>query len=195
VILAVRARRPERTVAARGTLPRLGGPFISHRQPLMGTKIDTRRPYRAQLDRVRRFHERMLGKFTRDRDFEDIATAFFQNCWLLYESIRMDETLPLDARRSAVLDAARVSPLLKIARDLCNGAKHLRLDKPGGGAGATHHHVGLSIFSAQKRASEWECYIHDGTGQVISGQQLARDCVTEWESILEGNGFEIAPVD
>jgi len=161
----------------------------------MSADIDPRKTYRAQLGRVRRFNELMLRKFTRDRDFEDIATAFFQNCCHLYDWIRNDETLELDGHRSAVLDAARASPQLKIARDVCNGAKHLRLDNPRSGDGASHQHIFLKIFPGQSRESAWECYINDGTGQLISGQQLALDCMVEWETILKANGFSTESID
>jgi len=156
--------------------------------------IDYRKTYRAQLDRVRRFLARVQGKHASYRDFEDMATAFFQNCYHLYDWIEKDTTLK--GRRGKVLKEARESELLNIAHDICNGAKHLRLTSPRSGKGASVHHVGLTIFPGQNREGEWECYIAGGKGgRRRSGQKLARDCVAKWESILKANNLDITPLD
>ena len=34
-----------------------------------------------------------------------------------------------------------------------------------------------------------ECYIDDGHGNLISGKQLARECIEEWVRILESEGL------
>ena len=155
--------------------------------------IDHRKTYRAQLDRVRRFHNRMQGQHASHADFQDMTWAFFQNCWHLHDWLKRDATLT--GRRGKVLNAARASGLLNIAHDVCNGAKHLVLDCPHSGTGASHRHDNLTIYPGQNRESEWECFIDDGMGHLISGQQLARDCVAEWERILKANGLDVTPVD
>jgi hypothetical protein len=39
---------------------------------------------------------------------------------------------------------------------------------------------------------EIDCIIADGYGKLISGKQLARDCIAEWERILQSQGLATA---
>jgi hypothetical protein len=173
--------------------PAGAGPPPGPRCTLGRVSIDPRKTYRAQLDRVRRFLTRLQGKHASYRDFEDMGLAFVQNCWHLYDWVEKDAAIKTG--RGKVLKAARASVLLKIAHDVCNGAKHLTLTSPLSGAGASAHHTGLTIFPGQNREAEWEFHIEDGNGHLISGQQAARDCIAEWESMLKAAGLDIRPLD
>jgi hypothetical protein len=138
--------------------------------------------YRDQLDRVRRLLDRVEGSHTSDVELQDIMWSFFQHCWHLKDWIKNDP-LASDAQKKAVVDQAQASALLKMCRDLCNGTKHLALDrKPSSGAGATHDHIATKIVPGE--SSDMDCIVQDGYGHPISGKQLARDCVKEWERIL-----------
>lgn len=113
--------------------------------------------------------------------------AFFQNCWHLKDWVRNDP-LASDAQKKSVIDQAHASVLLGICRDLCNGTKHLKLDrKPSSGTGAAHHHVNITITPGE--SSSMDCKVEDGHGNLISGKQLARDCVADWERILQSEGL------
>jgi hypothetical protein len=139
--------------------------------------------YRHQLDRVRRFLDRVEGPHANDVDFQDMMWAFFQNCWHLKDWVDHDP-LASDVQKSSVIREAHDSDVLKICRDLCNGTKHLGLDrKPSSGAGAAHDHVATTITPGE--SSTIDCIVQDGFGNPISGKQLARDCVAEWERILK----------
>jgi hypothetical protein len=138
--------------------------------------------YMHQLDRVRRFLERVEGHHQTDVEFQDIVWSFFQHCWHLKDWVKHDP-LATESQRENVCRKAYASPLLKICRDLCNGTKHLNLDQARSGSGARHAHVTTTIVPG--RSSEMDCMVEDGHGNLISGKQLARACVEEWVRILE----------
>jgi hypothetical protein len=143
--------------------------------------------YRHQLDRVRRFLDRVDGPQANDVEFQDMMWAFFQNCWHLKDWVEND-ALASEAQKTAVIDHAHASALLGICRELCNGTKHLGLGrKPSSGTGAAHDHVAISIVPGE--SSTIDCIVQDGFGNPISGKQLARDCVAEWERILQCEGL------
>jgi hypothetical protein len=94
-------------------------------------------------------------------------------------------------QKKAVIDQAQASALLGICRDLCNGTKHLGLDrKPSSGTGAAHDHVSITIIPGG--SSTIDCIVQDGLGNPISGNQLARDCVAEWARILQSQQLNTA---
>jgi hypothetical protein len=52
----------------------------------------------------------------------------------------------------------------------------------------------LAQMSAQvdpHRPNEMDCVIDDGKGNQISGKQLARECLAEWQRILQSEGLPI----
>jgi hypothetical protein len=132
--------------------------------------------YRDQLDRVRRFLDRVEGPHSSDVDFQDIMWWFFQHCWHLKDWVKHDPLARQD-QKDQVKRAAEASALLLICRDICNGTKHLKLTDPSSGSGAAHSHVDMKITPGSGMPNEIDCVIDDGTGRLISGKQLARDCV------------------
>jgi hypothetical protein len=143
--------------------------------------------YRHQLDRVRRFLDRVEGPNANDVEFQDMMWAFFQNCWHLKDWVKNDP-LASEVQKNSVIDQAHASALLGICRDLCNGTKHLGLDQnPSSGTGAAHHHINITIKPGE--SSSIDCVVDDGHGSLISGRKLARDCVKEWERILQSEGL------
>lgn len=153
--------------------------------------------YRHQLDRARRFLDRVETQMEgfedmSDVEFQDDMWSFFQHCWHVKDWLRND---PLASQRPAeVSEACRqahASTTLMTCRDLCNGTKHLKLTQPGAGTGASHSHIDVTIAPEQGRF-EMDCMVDDGHGNLISGKQLARDCIAEWERILASQGFTTA---
>ena len=49
--------------------------------------------YNAQLDRTRRFLERIEGEHKDDVAFQDIVWSFFQHCWHLKDWVMNDDTV------------------------------------------------------------------------------------------------------
>jgi len=90
--------------------------------------------YEEQFDRVKRYYGRFeeinAGRI-HDQDSEeyrDDVHAFFQNCFHLKDWIKNDDSLP-DIVRSAVEAYVNGNYDLNLCGDICNGAKHLKLDK------------------------------------------------------------------
>jgi hypothetical protein len=123
-------------------------------------------------------------------EFQDMMWSFFQHCWHVKDWLRNDP-LASAAQKQAAIKMAHRSRTLKICRDLCNGTKHLRLDRPGSGAGATHQHLEIEIAPGWGRTMI-DSVIDDGHGKLISGKQLAGESIAEWESILQSQGLATA---
>jgi hypothetical protein len=146
--------------------------------------------YRHQLDRARRFLERveMTTEDWADMDdveFQDMMWAFFQNCWHVKDWLKNDP-LVSQVVKDAAIQLAHKSQYLKMCQELCNGTKHLDA-RPG----ASHHHVNTTIIPGAG-IRDLDCIVDDGSGKLISGKQLATDCVAEWERILGWQGLAIA---
>ena len=106
--------------------------------------------------------------------------AFFQNCWHLKDWIKNDPDVPSLVRASIEGDVKGSTELL-VCADLANAAKHLVLTTSR--VGAKHSHKNhLIVMGGQ---STIEHLIDVGDGSTIDGVELARRCVTAWESILE----------
>lgn len=143
--------------------------------------------YRHQLDRARRFLARVQMATDDwadldDVEFQDMMWAFFQNCWHVKDWLKHDPSVS-QAVKNAAIDLAHQSLHLKMCQQLCNGTKHLDT-RPG----ASHHHVNTTIIPGAG-IRELDCIVDDGTGRLISGKQLAKDCIAEWERILSSQGL------
>jgi hypothetical protein len=151
--------------------------------------------YRHQLDRARRFLDRVERPSgdddldpsnINDVDFQDMMWAFFQNCWHVKDWIKNDLLVPKATKDAAIDLAEQQSPDLKMCQQLCNGTKHL-----GPRPGASHDHIDTTIVPEQGRF-EIDCMINDGQGNLISGKELARRYIAEWERILRSQGLATA---
>ena len=139
--------------------------------------------YRHQLDRARRFLIRM-EEARNDIDAQDMAWAFFQNCWHVKDWLSNDPFVGAAAKEIA-LKLAHASTALTTCQALCNGTKHL-----GSRPGASDHHVDTQITPGG--STEIDCLIADGNGPQLSGMRLAHDCIAEWEHILRSQGLATA---
>ncbi len=144
--------------------------------------------YRDQLDRTRRFLDRIEqpaygldGRRMTDVDFQDMVWAFFQNCWHVKDWVRHDPLVD-QATKDAVWARVDQSVVLGICKQMCNGTKHLGV-RPG----ASHDHIDTTIEPGGQ--TTMDCLIDDGAGALVSGKVLARQCVHEWESILQSHGL------
>jgi hypothetical protein len=146
--------------------------------------------YRDQLDRTRRFLERMeqpsddSGDCMTDVDFQDMVWAFFQNCWHVKDWLRHDPQVD-ELTKEAVIARAHDSVALRVCREMCNGTKHL-----GARPGASHDHIDTTIVPGGETLMD--CLIDNGAGTLVSGRVLAHQCIGEWVSILEFHGLATA---
>jgi hypothetical protein len=137
--------------------------------------------YRRQLDRARRFLDRINRRGVSDVDFQDMIWAFFQNCWHIKDWLRNDP-LASEAQKTAAIAAAHASPILMACRDLCNGTKHL-----GEGYSLQHSHVDIDITPGDETVMD--CIFEDASGNQFSGRLLAVQSIAEWENILRSQNL------
>ncbi len=136
--------------------------------------------YRHQLDRARRFLER-LDTAANEIEFQDMIWAFFQNCWHVKDWMKHDPLVP-ELTKESVIARAHQSVALMACRQLCNGTKHL-----GAEPGARHEHIELE--SDLLGNSVMDCMVDNGAGRLISGRALAVICMGEWVAILQSHGL------
>jgi hypothetical protein len=146
--------------------------------------------YRDQLDRARRFLDRVQAPIDEienpsEVEFQDDMWSFFQNCWHVKDWV-MHDPLASSTQKDEVSKAAHASTLLMICRDMCNGTKHLGVRE-----GAGHRYVEMTRIPGGP-CFEMDCFLDDGAGNLVSGKQLARECIAEWERILSAQGLAIA---
>lgn len=142
--------------------------------------------YMSQLNRVRRFLERISDQDRSPVEYEDDMWSFFQNCWHLKDWVKNDRRVPQHVRDSIEGLAGHSGPL-QICADLANGTKHLELRDPRVGAKPSHYNVSIV-------PGEWskvEYTVDPGNGTQQDGLDLARKCLLEWESILGAQGLKV----
>ncbi len=153
-------------------------------------EMSTSRGYRDQLDRARRFLERVRGAIyveddpceISDVEYQDTVWAFFQNCWHIKDWVKHDSAVP-EQTRQRVIEAAESSAVLYICQDMANGTKHLKLTRPQAGAGARHGHMSTTIV--QGLLVKFDCVIVLADGSERSAREVACECMEEWVKILE----------
>ncbi len=144
-------------------------------------------PHREQLERVRRFLNRVRSEGRDSIDYEDDLWAFFQNSWHLKDWIKNDPSIPEESR-ARLLEAAEASEDLKICADLANRSKHFELRNKRRDAKVTSRN--LTVFPGADRPSESTHIItlDDGSKQVA--QELAERVVAKWVEILESEDLK-----
>ena len=140
--------------------------------------------YRDQLDRARRFLDRIEQPAANDVEFQDMVWAFFQNCWHIKDWVRNDPLVD-QATKDSVCAQAHASVALRVCQEMCNGTKHL-----GARPGASHDHINTTVVPGD--VSVMDCLIDNGAGTLVSGRMLAHQCVSEWEAILLSHGLSTA---
>jgi hypothetical protein len=150
--------------------------------------------YRAQLDRARRFLERVQSQDSRrDVDYQDDVWAFFQNCWHIKDWLNHDYRVPESTRRSA-LAAANKSTILKVCRDMANGTKHRKLQRRGKPTRALAVHLWTNTTIMPDGLTTIDCTIKFPRRKVKfrSARDVAVECLREWVRILEDHRLNTA---
>jgi len=149
--------------------------------------------YRAQLDRSRRFLDRVQSiDPRRDVDYQDDVWAFFQNCWHLKDWLSHDHRVPYSVRKNA-LAAAHRSRVLKVCRDMANGTKHRKLTNRGKSvrARAVHLWTNTTIVPGGG-VTTIDCLLKFPRRKIKfrSARDVAAECMNEWIEILESHGLK-----
>ena len=157
--------------------------FISMRSGAAG--------YRAQLDRARRFLDRVQShEGRRDIDYQDDVWAFFQNCWHIKDWLESDYRVREPIRKHAVRTAHK-SRLLQVCRDMANGTKHRKLTKRGKPIRARAVHLWTNTTIVPGGRTTIDCMIKFPRRKVRfrSAREVAAECLQEWVRILQEHGL------
>ncbi|MDD5155159.1 MAG: hypothetical protein PHF11_01575 [Candidatus Omnitrophica bacterium] len=146
-----------------------------------------------QYDRMIRWYERIKNinhgiLHNRDsRFYEDEVHAFFINCYHLKDWILHDKTLKIIEKDKKLKDFINNSSPLKICHDICNGLKHLELDKPkiDKNTQFKSRHYSLEL-GGEKLILSAKYSIQCG-GKTFDAFSLATSCIEAWKDFIKNN--------
>ncbi|MBN6742583.1 hypothetical protein JKG47_19115 [Acidithiobacillus sp. MC6.1] len=131
--------------------------------------------WRGQFDRATRWHERVRSAAaTGSSDLEDFAFAFFQNCYHLREWM-----LKTSGATQQELDGLFAQNReLQLCRDICNGTKHLSINRPSVDANFS---IGRE-YAPQELSGSRMFVIADAHYDLLG---LADRCMELWQQFVE----------
>lgn len=135
----------------------------------------------------KRFEEITMSK-THDRssdNYQDDVYAFFMTCYHLKDWLKNDESLDISGQ--TIEDFVHGYDPLRICGDICNGHKHLTIDRPKIGGGAKIGGRYFSLNLGNKEALIKVRYEITVEGKVFDAFNVAKSCVEEWECFLSKN--------
>jgi hypothetical protein len=158
----------------------------------------TARPWRQQYDRMQRWFARYqqlkqgrLHDVASDNYVDDIY-AFFQNCYHLKDWIKNDPDAP-EGLGKAVEEFINSNRPLRLCADLCNGLKHLGLDrKPRSGEAPTFGKklYKVTVGNTIPTSISLDYQIETTTGP-IEAFELASQCVAAWDLFIASHAQEL----
>ncbi len=143
--------------------------------------------YRSQFDRVRRMLERIYASTDDEPALTDDFLSFCMHCTHLANWIDGDRYVPSRSKH-IVTQALATAKWLPICRDIANGAKHARIDKPNQ-ARARKQQLSMRTKRADPERVKLDATFDDGQGKPIPGRTIALNCVNEWRAILRDAGL------
>ena len=141
----------------------------------IGWSIHKNGAWRGQLDRVRRWHLRLIeAALQGSPDLEDFAYSIFQNCYYLREWAEKTSDVP--THDLGVLFSQ--SHELRLCRDLCNGTKHLTISRPRVDANCS---IGREYDPGNPSRFRLFVIADDKYGLL----ELANTCMKRWEEFFD----------
>jgi hypothetical protein len=156
----------------------------------LGVSVHKKDGWRGQFECVRRWHElmqhigtqRKVGDTQQDHDF---VYAFFQNCYHLRDWLLNTRAVP----QKALNELFSHNESLKVCRDICNGTKHWRIDRPSVDVAFS---IGREYVPTNWPGNRPQL---NASWFVVCGStkydifELADKCVLLWESFLRTNNL------
>ena len=144
--------------------------------------------YQRMVRWYKKFEEIDRGKIDNAPDYfsyHDVVYAFFQNCYHLKDWIIND------ARRSLSKDLVEQfiekNECMRICADICNGTKHLKLEKSRSAKSPRLEPFSIMIQLSEKGQIHKIKYSIDTTAGSFDAFKLASECVEKWEEFIEKN--------
>jgi len=150
--------------------------------------------YLTQLDRSRRFIERLRNQNRERNDYEDDLWSFFQNTWHLKDWIKNDPTVPQSVKDTIEEDIKQFDVLM-ICGDLANRSKHLKLSKIRKDAKVGGREIVVVAQetiggSKSKVTQSWDYLITLGDGSTRKALDVAKAAIQAWETLLLQYGLD-----
>jgi hypothetical protein len=143
--------------------------------------------WREQYDRMKRWRETMATDRGNRERVTDIFFAFAQTCYHMVDWLANDASQPI--RKGEAKDYVFNSDALSFCAEICNGAKHARLEEKDVDLSVTESmvtdyrfHVGEERKSTretivQRLSLEWQ-------GRPVLALRFADQCIAEWDQLL-----------
>lgn len=152
---------------------------------------DTDYEYQKQFNKVKRWLKR-LENFCIEKpdgdDFNDqldFLDAFFTCCYHLGDYLKESQFFD----KKEVVEYIESNLELKVCRDICNKAKHLKYRKPSIDSNLTAY----KVFVGERNKlqphlyHDWEIWFYDKETEIchkVNALELARKCVTLWKLFI-----------
>lgn len=145
-----------------------------------------------QFRRVKRWYERFkkidqgIPHNRSSESYQDEVYTFFQNCHHLKDWIKNDDAVSTHTKEK-VEDFIGQEDCLKLCADICNGTKHLKLNRERSRKspefGSRRYVLALG---GKEPVIQVKWSITTKTG-IIDAFQLASECLQKWEEFLKEN--------
>ena len=150
--------------------------------------MSDRPPYLQQLERVMRWYGRFKeiseSKNTSQASIhdEDVVYAFFINCYHLKDWIKNDSSQ--DEMRGKVEEFVNSSESLSICADLCNGLKHLTIDKSRSGQNPSFGEKTQRIYYDQTPIVVCQGFTINAGANTFDAFDVAGQCMEDWHQFI-----------
>ena len=147
--------------------------------------------YLKQWQRVNRLYKRFelinnRRKHSIESDnYEDDVYAFFIFYYHLRDWIKNDPKINI--KQKIIDDFIHKNLDLKICGDICNGIKHLILDKPKVGKGATMKNKIIDLVLSSNTPQINIKYSIDIDGEIQDAFTIATNAINNWRNFLQKN--------
>lgn len=153
-------------------------------------------PSQEQLERTRRYYLRFkrlndgIEHFETSETHLDDIYAFFQNCYHIKDWLKNDSAYTSHSNQE-IEDYVTNTIALSICADICNGSKHLQLQKPprSGAVPELGKKTITAAFAETLSGEEFPTPIKMNVevkhaGNKLDAFQLATDALHSWESFI-----------
>lgn len=140
--------------------------------------------WEAQLDRVWRWHERLAESCadptSSPEERVDFLLAFFQNCYALRDWLKNDAAVSNNELDVVMQD----NQCLRVCRDIANGSKHLKIDRPSVDPGFS---IGRE-YCGDRTPERWFVIVGN---DFVDALALSNECLDAWRTFLRGHGLNL----
>lgn len=147
--------------------------------------------YEEQFERVERWYTRfqeITFGINHDKNTEyrqDVVYAFFINCYHLKDWILYDNSVKIKDKKQKIEEFINKNECMKLCADLCNGMKHLELNKTRTGKQPVINKREFSLDLGPKGTILAVKYKIETSTGIKDAFALAIECKEKWEEFIK----------